>query len=190
MSMIINPFVFSAGGGVGLPVTDNYNRADNASTLNTSSSGHSWIAWRGTWGTESNQGYMSANGNGENYAVINSGEENVAVRCEFPVIQNGSGISFRGTDETNVFIWERVNSSVINCYKRVSGSYTELFSLSETLVDGDSLMAICNGNSIELYRNDVLKTTITESFNNTAGHHGVYKSGSSTTGRWEDFSIT
>lgn len=169
----------------GLP-EDDFNRADDATTLNTSSSGHAWIAWRGTWGVNANQGYMATNGNGQNYAVINAGVADLTIECVFPTAVNGVGLSFRGTDESNVFIWYRVNSSLINCYKRESGGYTEIFTLSETLGNGDSLKVALSGNSIELYRNGTLKTTLTESFNNTAPNHGLYKEGSSTTGRWDD----
>lgn len=194
MSLIVQPsflgFAGKPAGGSGLPASDNFNRADNSSSLGTSSSGHTWSALRGTWGINSNQGYMATNGNGQNYVVIDVGAANITVECTFPTATTGCGVSFRGTDESNIFIWYKINSSLVNCYKRVSGSYTELFSLSESMVDGDTLKVVCNGNSIELYRNGTLKTTLTESFNNTAPKHGLYKEGSSTTARWDTFSIT
>lgn len=191
MSMIVNPFAFSAGGG--LPIEDDFNRADTDAGLGTSSSGHTWLTGgtgNNTWGIEGNRAYkVGASINA--VAYIESTLSDCAVEATLQTFDIRSGVSFRFSDNSNWWFAYWLTSTGFQVRKMVAGSSNLVFSHTQTGANGDTLKVILIGDQIEVYINGSLKTTITDSFNQTATKHGLFRqSGGSGLERWEDFSIT
>lgn len=181
---------------MGGAITDNFNRTDNASSLNTSSSGHAWVALVGTWGVNSNRGYLPA-AEPQSVAYIEASESDCTVEVTLLTSNSSNllsrqGMAFRISDASNYFYFYWINNSVLRCYKFVAGSETQLFTQNITAADNDVLKVVLLGDQIEIYHNDDLKDTITESFNQSATKHGLFwqvGGSAASIARWEDFSV-
>lgn len=158
-------------------VTDNFNRANSASTLNTSSSGQSWTAHFGTWGISSNQAYLVSDGGGghQNLASIDCGNENGTISVTVSVVPSGDsdfGILFRYVDINNFYLaiyTQAAASDDLNIYKCTAGSFTLLASLATNVVNnGDILTLMMHDNTFDFRINGVNKVTISDS-----AHHGT-----------------
>lgn len=190
MSAIINPFAFGAGGGIGLPVTDDFNRADSATTLNTSSSGHTWVAEAGTWGIDTNQAYLPTPTT-DARVLVETGASDCTIEVTLATIGNRPGISFRYVDLNNYWVVHRVGGLGYLILKRVAGSWTTVHTEAMSTANGDVLKVVLSGSSIEFWVNAVLKTTLTgQTDHQTATQHGLYHETGSEPARWENFSIT
>lgn len=176
-----------AGGG--LP-SDDYNRADSATTLNTSSSGHAWTALAGTWGITSNAGYLPSGAN-ESVAYLEASDADVTieVKCTGTSLSR-QGLAFRVVDINNFLIWYFIGGN-IQCWKQVANGWTQIASAAVTAAQNDIIKVVLSGTSIDLYHNGSLKASITESAHQTATKHGMYwEVGGSAAVRWDDFSVT
>lgn len=186
MSFIINPFAFAAAGGTG--ASDNFNRADDASSLGTSSGGQVWSAEAGTWGISSNQGYLPTPTT-DARAVVETGLANCTIQVTLATIGNRPGLAFRHIDSGNYLSVFRVGGLGYQLFKRVAGSWTEMHTESMSTANGDVLKLVLNGSSIEFWVNAVLKESLTESANSSGTEHGLYHESGSESARWEDFSV-
>lgn len=179
-------------------ISDDFNRADDASSLGTSSSGHLWVVpgASGTWGISSNLAYLpSPQNRSVCYIEANDADVTVEVSLFTSTAANTiarQGLMFRLTDNANYLYLYFINNSTLRCYKLVAGGETLLFTTTQTATNGDILKVVTAGDQIEIYHNNNLETTITESHNQTATKHGLFwenGGASSTIARWEDFSI-
>lgn len=170
---------------------DDFNRADSTSSLGTpSDGGSSWVAAAGTWGINSNRGYLATSSGGQETAYLESSVADVDVQVTLAVSGSDYGVCARLTDASNNLIGIRSGASDYRIYKRVAGSFTQLGStVAVTSANGDVMKFTANGSSLTLYQNGVSKVTATDSFNNTATKHGL-RSNADTTTRFDDFSIT
>lgn len=162
-------------------LVDNFNRADNASSLGTTSDGLAiWVAHRGTFGISSNQANCAANAHPSVAAV----ETNVAdgtvqaTIVSSPASPNFTGLSVRVTDGNNLII---VGSGFIQ--KIVAGSAVDIQVPGPTFSAGDVVAVTMTGSSFEMFVNGVSQTTFTETFNQTATKHGLASAGT-----WDTFS--
>ena len=183
--------------GVGLPVSDDFNRADNASSLGTATSGHVWTALGGTWGISSNKAHIS-NATGLKPAYVECGAADVSVQATLNKTDasnnlNRIGIAFRISDASNFLYAYYLTSTGLRLFKLVAGVNTQIGTATVTGTNNDVLKVVTSGDQIEVYQNGVLKIgPITETHNQTATKHGLFfeVGGSSfTLCRWDDFSI-
>lgn len=170
--------------------SDNFNRANSASSLGTpSDSGSAWVALSGTWGINSNQGYLVTD-NGDDLAYLEASLADVTVQVtRADNLGTHVGICFRVSDVNNYWVWHG-NDSGRFLKKFVSGSPTTVYSDASAINPNDVISVTASGSSITAYINGVSITNTTDSFNSTATKSGIYSHFSDGTGRWEDFSIT
>lgn len=183
--------------GVGLPASDDYNRADSTTAIGTATSGHLWTSLGGVWGIKSNKAYIeNITGIKPAYLEVGAADVTVQVRLNKSDASNNlnrMGIAFRISDANNFLYAYCITSTGLRLFKLVAGSGTQIGTASVTEADGDLLKVVTNGTSIEVFYNGVSKITVTESHNQTATKHGLFweAGGSSNTlCRWDDFSIT
>src|SRR5689334_12682212 len=105
--------------------SDDFNRADNASTLGTpSDAGSAWSALEGTWGISSNQAY-NPTADGQGTAALESSIADAQVQATLAT-SGGSGLIGRATDGNNYILFARADASNVKIYSRVSSSFNEL----------------------------------------------------------------
>lgn len=164
--------------------SDNFNRADDASSLGTPSDGGSaWSALAGTWGVSSNQGYCPTPGT-RGIAVLTAAAD---VDVEFTVGNNNSHeLVFRASDVNNLFLLACAGGFFL-LFKREAGTFTQLVDYSTGLTGGDSIGVRAVGTTIQVFKNGVqLGSDYTSSFNQTAAGCGIATTSSAA--RFEDFS--
>lgn len=158
------------GLGIGVPFNtktrriiakDSFNRANNTASLGNDETGRIWTAHTGTWGINGNQAYVSA-GSGDSHATIDSGIKSFLVEVTLATIDTESGLVFRYADENNWFRFV-VSGGAFYLQKKIAGALTTLSSFTQTPGNGDILKIIVNKNdTIQAFRNNVLKATITD----------------------------
>lgn len=167
-------------------LNDTFTRADSAVAPGVADSGHTYTTLGvDSWGIQTNQLYrVAAGGGGYTKLVANgltSGDGTLSVKMF--VSGAGSGLSFRATDDANLFITEYAGGSLV-LYRRQTGAYTSIGSAVLTFISGETLAAVLNGSSIIIRRNGVDVITVTDAFNATATLHGV--SADAVTTRFDD----
>lgn len=185
--------------GSGLPVTDDFNRADSTTTLGTSTSGHVWVPFTSTvWGISSNKAYIQNSAGPQTIAYVESGAGDVTIEATVHKTDatnsiNRMGVAFRVSDEDNYLFAYFVGTNALRIHKVVAGSGSQIGTGTVTFANNSVLKVVLSGTSIEAFQNGVSKVgPITESFNQTATKHGImWEAGGQaiTVCRWEDFSI-
>lgn len=191
--------IFSGSGTVSAsPPSDNFNRADSAVSLGTSSSGHAWTALHGGWGISSNKAYIHTSA-GQCVAYCEASDADVSIevrlnKSDATNTLNRMGIAFRITDVDNYLYAYFLTSTSMRLFKFVAGAGTQLGSAVVTGTDGDLLNVTTSGDQIEVFQNGVSRIgPITESHNQTATKHGLFwEIGGQLIGvcRWDDFAVT
>ena len=187
MSGVIAAHFVDSGGGGGATVSDTFNRADNASSLGTSDSGHVWSALLGTWGISSNKAYKPS-GAGQSFAVVDSGLSDCTIDVTVSgTLTAGGGITFRATDASNLWFVEMdVGQTLL--YKVEAGGYNAPVTGMATFSVGDVMSVVLSGTSISIEKNGTQIGSHTSSFNQTATKHGLRAYGNAVT--FDDFSVT
>lgn len=188
----------AAGGG--LPVTDDFNRADDASFIGTSTSGHVWITHIGTMGISSNKVYSPSLGAGSggftgSIATVETNEPDVTIE----IVQSTArtqvtkcGLCFRYVDNNNFYVarymWQNLE---INIYKMLAGVYGSIGSFPWSLTDshdGQVMQVELLGSSIKMYIDGgPPKISTTDTDLQTATRHGIHINQTAT--RQDDLSI-
>lgn len=171
--------------------TDNFNRADNSSSLGTPSDGGSaWVAHSGVWGIVNNKAFLS-NGATQAIASLSSGTSDVDIQISLSNLTGGQDIGLVGrVADDNNYILGAIGASDWKIYKKVSGSYTQVGStVSGTPVNGDVVVLSLSGTSVALKVNGVTKVSGTVSELSTNTRHGIRSNGY-TPESFDDFSIT
>lgn len=167
--------------------SDDFNRADNSSSLGSPSDGGGAYTVVNTLGINSNQAYV-ASPVGKAIAVLEASAADVDVQLTVATV-NSQFVVARYTDSDN-YVVAVCNNFNVEIGKIEAGAYTNL---SGTLVlavsAGDVFKLECNGSALELFVNGVSKRTATSSFNSTATKHGFLIDNNSTT-RIDDLSVT
>lgn len=169
--------------------TDNFNRADTTNNIGTPSDGGSaWVQDSGTWGIQTNTGYISASP-GNNACVLESSVSNVDVQATLTTSGNKSlGIIVREVDDNNYVVLVSFNG--LTLYKKVSGTYTSIASASYTFANNDVMKVEADTNNlITGYINGTSKLSATFSGGSTNTRHGLFAGGNIGI-NFDDFSIT
>lgn len=168
--------------------SDDFNRANNASTLGTS-----WTALKGTWGINNNEAYISASHPSfDQFAVVDANTVDGFVQATAGTgVTNFIGLVFRVSDTSN--FWEMVGQvgGAWQLYKMVAGVYSSvLTSGGNPVSSGDVVRVEMSGSAITGKVNGVTVLTYNDTFNQTATKHGMYFYGTPSIGRWDNFSMT
>jgi hypothetical protein len=161
-------------------VTDNFNRADNATSLGTTSDGiATWNVVQGTAGITSNQAYFPALSAGFAKAIFDAGLTDVDARVD--TAGNATGVIIRYTDTSN--FWYAGGDGL---YKVQSGSFTKLVSSTWTSLTA-TLEVIASGTTLTYKKDGAVIGSTTSTFNQTATICGLYSQ--TTTDRFDNFSV-
>ena len=172
-------------------VIDDFKRADSATTLGTTLTSQEWTAQSGTWGISSNQAYKPTQVDGDkDQAVVETGLADCIIECDIIYASGGSaGITFRNTDNLN-FLHCVIDWNGMNIKKFVNGTATSLDTKSFVPVVGTLYHIKCTiqGDSFDVYCNDVRYCWGSSSFNNTATKHGL-RSAQGTGCKYDNFTV-
>ncbi len=165
--------------------SDDFNRADNASSLGTpSDGGGAWSALAGTWGVSSNQGYTASSAAAQ-CAVL----EASAADGEVQVTVSGAGaVVFRATDASNYLV-VFYGGGYFLFYRRDAGSDVSIATWTGGVLNGDTVKVTFAGAAVEGFVNGSSRGTSSSSFNQAATKHGI-RTDSATGSRFENFSFT
>lgn len=154
-----------------LLVSDTFSRADNASSLGSADTGQAWTALAGTWGISGNRAYNpSATSNG--VAYVDAGVSDGLVECVIPVLGGGPGLYFRIVDADDYLRCVSTGTALI-VEKRVASTFTQIASLTYTLVAGDRLGVRLTGSTIDVSVNGESQGVVTDSAHQSATMHGI-----------------
>lgn len=149
--------------------------ADDAASPGNADTGQSPTVLGGsTWGRQSNQCYMVADGaSNKNGVVYDAGISDGTANLTIPVKQNGGRFLFRATTTDNGFFID-TEASNYRLYRLQAGAFNDLgASTGVTPANGDVLSIALLGSSITLLVNGVVRLgPVTDSFNQTATKYG------------------
>ncbi|RYZ63033.1 MAG: hypothetical protein EOO14_00350 [Chitinophagaceae bacterium] len=205
-------FVTVTGGGGGsssgdVLAEDDFNRANSTSTAgNLITPNTPWTAESGTWGIESNKLYCvseTTSGAANTYYLTHDvGVSDYTVETDVTLLDgslSSAGIALRRTDASNgIFLFIVPSGSLL--YKQVGGSYSAI--TGGTQQGGGNVnpantpatyKVTVSGSTYQIYKNNTLIATVTESFNSTATNMGLLvESGTDKGGgvRFDNFKVT
>lgn len=125
-------------------IVDDFNRADNATTMGTTPSGEPWVAEVGTWGIATNEAYVPAGGAVRRFSVIETGQTEGHVQAVVgSVRETGWGLVCRWVDDDNYII--------LNCNTgAATWSLTERVGGVDNLLAGPTLFSTAPGRVIRI----------------------------------------
>lgn len=166
-------------------VSDDFNRADNASSLGVASTGQTWQALSGTWGIISNQAYMPAGT--DCAAVVESGVSDCIVQVKYSTNAAYTSLAVRAVDVNN-FMYIQYNGTRIGIYTKIAGVFTKLTDVARSIANGDILKVSMSGSNYVITVNETQILTATTTQFQTATKHGLVANG--TTSRFDDFVVS
>lgn len=155
--------------------------------------GATWSAEAGTWEIQSNRARQTAVVP-EGRALIETGEANVSVQATIYFGSTGyaPGVLLRGTDGDNLLMaMANKASGAAEIYKREGAGWAQIASTAgHTWADGDIIKFTADEDDLlSMYQNDVLLTSVTNAFNNTATKAGLRVGDNVVDQEWDDFSV-
>lgn len=159
--------------------SDDFNRADSTSSLGSPVTGGPYTVQSGTWGISANRAYTSASVSAA-HVTVNLGVSNYVFSAVLPVLSASSGLIFHWTDANNFYLWHSTTTD-ISLYRRVAGTFNQLWASTITRAANDKLTVCTRGEEIYLYLNDKRRYSTTSQYATTTTV-GFYMS-SSTAGR-------
>lgn len=169
-----------------MDVTDTFNRADNTTSLGTTSDGlASWVTYGpSVWGIISNQATCkSGTGGGVSFATVETSVANGTLTAVTNVSFQG-GLVFRVSDALNYWLFTAGGAF----FKVIAGSFNSIASVSSTSA-GSTLKAVFSGSSISIYQDTTLLASTTDSFNASATQHGIESNQVDGSSRLDSFSF-
>lgn len=168
---------------------DDFNRANNTSSLGTPTTGGPYSVVSGTWGINGNQGYISAGGTS---IVTFPAAADIEVQFTVAGLQlvNAQSVYFRYADANNSFRLNYTTNSGLSLIRRFSGTDATIWSPSASAVpvaNGDVLKIVCIGQFIAIYQNGNLLIGIDYPLLTTGTACGYHAT--STGHRFEDVSV-
>lgn len=168
---------------------DDFNRADNISSLTTPSDGGSaWVVNSGVWGVSSNTGY-SASSVSQATVYLESGAPDVDVQVTLSAKGKDSGIIARATDDFNYLLFAAQTTTGFRIFERANSSFLALGNSFGAPLAGDVIRFNVSSSTLKVYLNGVLQQTTTRSFNSSATKHGL-RANSDNIVRFDNFSIS
>lgn len=171
-------------------VYDSFDRTNDATTLNTGTSGTAWSAVAGTWGVISNTGYLvtTAAAAAPNVAVVESLLSSTTVGVTLSTNPTGTRVVVREADASN-YIYLENNGTGYDLIKRVAGVNTTLATYTMTTAAGDKIIVVLNGTLINVYINGFARLSATTSSGATNTKHGIGTATGVTSARFDDFIV-
>jgi hypothetical protein len=140
-------------------ITDNFDRANNASSLGSSSEGWSWTAVAGTWGINNNLAYApGASTTQTARAEIDLDSADHYAQVVYAARSTGDfiGPAVRFASAADTCYYYKSNSNVHDLLKRVAGVPTSLATGStSSLALPHTLKAEINGSTLKGFREGV-----------------------------------
>lgn len=177
------------GGIVDGIVYDSFNRADSATSLGVSDSGHAWSVLSGVWGISTSRAYAPTFAGPQTIAVIDTGKADAVIDVRFGTVSGSMGLAFRMTDATNGFV-----TNATGLFKFESGSLDASTNFAATFIEGDTMRVVCSGTTITVYRQAgstgpfvQMAQRTGQTFNQAATKHGLRSSVSGS--RLDDFRV-
>lgn len=168
---------------------DDFNRADNVSSLGNADTGQTWQQLLGIWGISGNNVNLSTTAD-PSLVVIDSLFSNglVSAQLKNMVAVKQIGLVFRLTDTSN-YLRIVVDPTSLTLFKRVAGALTTLATYTRTMVSGDVVGIELKGPNISTIVNGNVIGIVTDSFNQTATKHGLCTGISDPSMRWDNFKM-
>lgn len=182
-------------------IVDNFNRADSSSALGSTSTGSkAWTQHSGTWGIASNKAYLSNGVAAQTcLATVDADSPNVTISATVTTTGGAAtcGIVCRADSAgtSNYVVEISVGGAYTpKIYKGTAGSYSAIATGASTTVASGSVISVeLVGNTITVKDDGVTIVSVTDSTYSSQDRHGMYipaPSGSSSTARFDDFTIT
>lgn len=149
---------------------DTFTRADSTTELGVADSGQTWTALTGVLGISNNQAYQPTGANSR--SVIDLGVANYFFSLRVPTLGTAGFLNFRVSDNINLWRFGYSGNGMM-VQKIVAGSVTTITGLFGKPAANDTLGVECIGDTIKIFVNGKLITTINDSFNNTATKVGI-----------------
>lgn len=180
--------------GSGIIVSDTFTRADSAASLGTSDSGHAWTAHRGTWGIQTNRGYLATSSGSNDCASVNASVANATVSCVVVAIGAGGSSDWRlvanVTDADNYFVLVAGVGSNYTLYRVQAGGFTSIGTVAVVPAANDIASIQRQGSTITARVNGTSSGAITDTFNQSATRFGLASGGSVSAARYDSFLVT
>ena len=168
-------------------IWDFWDRADNPASPGISTSGHTWVKEdpiQGTWGVIDESGYQPVNMGGSVFytSLITIEANRTAVDISLDILTEqtgnaiGAGISFRVVDAGNMLLFTvtRSNAGAEAWYLQtdIDGNFVTLDTGPIASLTG-TLRVVDDGNSIDMYKDGVLLSTVVSTQFDTATKQGI-----------------
>jgi F5/8 type C domain-containing protein len=168
---------------------DTFTRADSATVLGSTETGttQAWVQDAGTWGIQTNRAYISAAAT--SFATILGAADFNILDVEVDVWTAGDAwLVFRFTDTSNYLRFGGTFGAAAQFDAVVAGVTTRTDITANILAQADELKVRCEGSVIEMFINDVLVLTVSETSNSTGTRVGLRTT--STNPRFDNFSYS
>lgn len=152
--------------------SDSFNRVDSTTVLGSTNGGvvQAWTQRSGTWGINGSAAYISAAAT--SVATVAGTADFEDLHVSVPTWASGEAfLVFRFTDTSNYMRWGGTVGAAATLITRSGGVDTATVTCEAaawTLAAGDKLSARCHGSVIEVFRNDKLALTVTDTTNQSA----------------------
>lgn len=150
----------------GSGATDNFNRANNATTMGKSAGGNYWLPSIGTWGISGNKAYCVSDTSTDLVWLQSGLSSDFTAQVTISGTLNNAAnfrladLIFHGLDTSNYLIVQLQNGTVA-LNKRDGGVGTSLASVAQTTLDATdyTVTVVGTGYDINVYVNGLLKIT-------------------------------
>lgn len=167
-------------------VRDTFTRANDATSLGTSETGHTWAPMRGVWGIDTNQAYLVSGTEG--IAWQSATQSAIRVSATIKALGSFARIIVRGTVHFGVScLLIQTNGTKYSVYKVVRDVWSLLVDYAVTPAVNDVIAVELSGSQLTFFVNGVSIGSITETFNQGEASHGIGTGDSIT--RFDDFKI-
>lgn len=171
-------------------ISDDFNRADNASSMGTADTGQVWPSPGyafSYWGISANRAYVGTQpGSLNNCISLDSGHADCTVSVALPVLGTNGGPALRITDENNFFY---VNAQAGQLWRNQTGGSSQIGSNFTPAVAGDTVSLTASGTTLTVKINGTQVLQVTDSFNQTATRVGL-RTYNDTVIRFDTFRVT
>jgi hypothetical protein len=155
---------------------DTFNRADDATGLGTSDSGHVWTDAAGTLGILNGKCYAPAAENSRFTHDLGISDFYAEIVCSITGTGKSGYLLFRYVDGGNFWRFGHVNGS-LSLYRSVGYTAVDLKLASlipdNALSAGDRIGVECDGEDISIYKNGIRLYSFTDSAHSTATKIGI-----------------
>ena len=180
--------IFSGGTPPITYVFDDFNRANNQSSLGNAITGQPWMVQLDTWGILNNQAYLASSSAQSTAGIDSLHADDIAVQVTFSVNSHEQRLIFRYGGIANHW-YVRGFGTNYELVKFVSNSPVPMGTFTTTPVGGDVIRVELVGSNIVIKVNGNIAITANDSFNQSATIHGL-GSLTNNTPQWDNFSVT